>query len=120
MVLPGFVKDHPLISTVSVLLILATLGFTAFNFPQGTFVSPPSDCSWETVENPDTGQQYSDLSNYLQGFRSINDIDESQKESYTKSIDSRFRDVDSDGEQELQIKTKGCISGSFSGEAQSN
>ena len=57
---PGFVEEHPAISVVLVLAVVAGLGVTAVFYSQSTFVddSTGDPRSWQKAVNPETGQVF--------------------------------------------------------------
>ena len=54
MVLPGFVKDHPVISVVLFLSVIGVLGFTASIYSQATLVDDQNCGTWEPAVNPES------------------------------------------------------------------
>lgn len=54
MALPGSVKKHPFLSTISVLLLIGGLGLTAVFYNQATFVDDQG-CGWTAFNNSNGG-----------------------------------------------------------------
>lgn len=61
---PGFVKEHPAISIVLLLAVVAGLGVTAVFYSQSTFVDDSSGapCSWQKAPN----ESEQDFRDYVQ------------------------------------------------------
>jgi len=72
------------ISIVSVILLLGALGFTAFNFAEGTLFGDDVDCEWSPV-NPDDRGTFSSMNE----FQSYLD---SRNGSVPEGFEVEFRD----------------------------
>jgi hypothetical protein len=58
MVLPGFVKEHPAISIVSVLAFFGLLALLSMIAVPGELAGQDSCGNWEPAVNPDTGELF--------------------------------------------------------------
>lgn len=81
----GFLKDHPLISVLGVLVVLGVIGFTAFNFAQGTLLTGDSGCEWNPVTVEDTGQTFSNMNE-------LNDYLDRTGDSIPEGFETQVRD----------------------------
>ena len=52
MVLPDFVKSHPVISVVLLSSVMLAVGFTAYSFTQGTGFVDDEGCAWSPLQKP--------------------------------------------------------------------
>lgn len=75
----GFVRDNPVISILVVVVVLGVIGFAAFNFVQGTGFVDDQGCPWSVVENPETGGNFTSLSE-------LEDYVQSQGESLPANV----------------------------------
>lgn len=58
MVLPDFVKSHPVISVFIVLIVAGVIGFAAYSYTEGTGFVDDQECAWTAFENPETGGNF--------------------------------------------------------------